>query len=179
MESFKAFVQTTVAADLRKSLGISNALAVPKVTKIIVSSGLSTKITNPKLQEAVVSTLTRITGQKPVLTKARKSIAGFKVREGMIVGAIVTLRGNRMYDFLGKLIQVTLPRIRDFRGIEPSVIDANGNASIGFKEHLAFPEIRSDEIDFLHGLQVTIVTTAGTREKGLALFRALGFPLTS
>ncbi len=179
METFKQFIDTKVNPELKKSFGIANVNAIPKVTKIIVASGLSTKINNPKLQEVVLSTLTRITGQKPVLTKAKKSIAGFKVREGLQVGMMVTLRGTRMYDFLSRLIRVTLPRVRDFRGLPPTLIDANGNMSIGFKEHLSFPEIRSDEIDMLHGLQVTLVTTAKTHDRGLILFRALGFPLIS
>jgi large subunit ribosomal protein L5 len=168
-----------IRPQLMKELGISNIMAAPKVTKVTVSVGLSQAIKDPKLMELIEQTLLRITGQKPVKTKAKKSIASFKIREGQIVGIMVTLRGERMWDFLTRFTQFTFPRIRDFRGISDSTVDAQGNMSIGFKEHLAFPEIRNDEVERVHGLQVTVTSTAGNRKNGLALFKALGFPFTA
>lgn len=174
--TLKERYQTEIVPMLQKELGIKNRMAVPKVTKVVLSVGLSQGNKDPKVLEVVEATLRRISGQKPVKTKAKKSIASFKVREGMMVGMIVTLRGARMWDFLAKLTQVTFPRIRDFRGISPKVVDAQGNLSVGFKEHLSFPEIRSDEVERLHGMQITVTTTAGTRVVGERLFKALGFP---
>ncbi len=161
---------------LKKEFSITNVNAVPKVTKVVVSVGLSQGLKDPKVLETVEQTLLRITGQKPVKTKAKKSISNFKIREGMVVGMMVTLRGDRMWDFLTRLTQTTFPRVRDFRGVSPKVIDAQGNASFGFREHIAFPEIRSDEVERLHGLQITVTTTARDRARGLALLTALGFP---
>ncbi len=159
-----------------KELKIKNAHAAPKVMKVIVSVGLSQAIKDPKVLDTVEQTLLRITGQKPVKTKAKKSIASFKLREGMVVGMMVTLRGDRMWDFLTRFTQFTFPRIRDFRGISDKTVDAQGNLSIGFRENLAFPEIRADEVERVHGLQVTVTSNAGSRARGLALFKALGFP---
>jgi len=164
---------------LQKELKATNVHAVPTVSKVVVSVGLSQGIKEPKVLDVVEQTLLRITGQKPVKTKAKKSIASFKIRQGMIVGTMVTLRGRRMWDFLARLINATFPRIRDFRGLPLSLIDARGNISIGFREHLPFPEIRSDEVERIHGLQVTVTTTAGDRKKGQLLLRALGFPFQS
>ena len=161
---------------LKKELEIANIHAVPKVTKVVVSVGLSQGIKDPKVMETVEQTLLRITGQKPVKTKAKKAISNFKVRQNQVVGMMVTLRGPRMWDFLTRLTQATFPRIRDFRGVSPRVIDAKGNASFGFREHIAFPEIRSDEVERIHGLQVTVATTAGDRARGQKLLTALGFP---
>lgn len=168
--------QNEVIPLLKKELGITNLNAVPKVTKVVVSVGLSQGIKDPKVLETVEQTLIRITGQKPVKTKAKKAISNFKVREGQVVGMMVTIRGQRMWDFLTRLTQTTFPRIRDFRGVSPKVIDAQGNASFGFRENIAFPEIRSDEVERLHGLQVTVTTTAGDRARGELLLTALGFP---
>lgn len=176
MMTMKEQYQKEIAPKLQKELGLKSAMGVPKVTKIVVSVGLSAGLKDPKYLETVEQTLLRITGQKPVQTKAKKSIASFKIREGMIVGTMVTLRGQRMWDFLTRLVHTTFPRIRDFRGISEGIVDARGNLSIGFKENLAFPEIHSDEVERLHGLQVTVTTTAGSRENGLKLFHALGFP---
>jgi large subunit ribosomal protein L5 len=176
MITLKEQYQAQVIPALREQFGIKSVMAVPKVTKVVVSVGLSQAIKDPKVMETVEQTLTRITGQKPVRTKAKKSIASFKIREGMIVGMMVTLRGPRMWDFLTKLTRVTFPRIRDFRGISAKSIDAQGSASIGFRENLAFPEIRPDEVERLHGLQITVTTTAGTKDRGLALLKGLGFP---
>lgn len=164
---------------LQKELGIKNVMAVPAVTKVTVSVGLSQGIKDPKVIENVEQTLLRITGQKPVKTKAKQSIANFKIRQGMVVGTMVTLRGKRMWDFLTRLTQTTFPRIRDFRGISSKIIDRQGNLSVGFKENLAFPEIRPDEVDRIHGLQITVSTTAGNAKAGTLLFKALGFPFTS
>ena len=162
---------------LMERFGYKNRMAVPKLKLVSVNVGMSTNLLkDPKIPETVETTLTRITGQKPVKTLAKKSIASFKVREGQNIGMKVTLRGDRMWHFLEKLIHVTFPRVRDFRGISPKLVDKQGNFSIGFKEYIAFPEIRSDEIEKLHGVQVTVSTTAKTREEGLELFRLMGFP---
>lgn len=174
--TLKDTYQKEIVPALKKDLGIDNIHAVPKVTKVVVSVGLNQNNKDPKVIETVERTLTRITGQRPVKTKAKKSIASFKIRQGMVVGMMVTLRGQKMWDFLTRLTQVTFPRIRDFRGISSKIVDAHGNISIGFKENLAFPEIRPDEVERVHGLQVTVSTTAGTREAGKTLFKALGFP---
>ena len=162
---------------LMERFGYKNRMAVPKLKLVSVNVGMSTNLLkDPKIPETVEATLTRITGQKPVKTLAKKSIASFKVRQGQNIGMKVTLRGARMWHFLEKLIHVTLPRVRDFRGISPKLVDKQGNLSLGFKEYIAFPEIRSDEIEKLHGVQVTVSTTAKTREEGLELFRLMGFP---
>ena len=165
-----------IAPALKKELGDSNINAVPKVKKITVSVGIPTSQKDSKFTETVDQVLTRITGQKPVEAKAKKSISGFKVREGMIVGKFVTLRGEKMWSFLDKLLNVTFPRVTDFRGISTKVIDKTGNLAVGFKEYLPFPEISPDEIERVCGLQVTVTTDAKTKERGLALFKALGFP---
>lgn len=165
-----------IAPALAKELGIKNPMAVPTVSAVSVSVGLSQGSKDAKLLETVEQTLTRITGQRPVKTKAKQSIASFKIRQGMVVGTRVTLRGPRMWHFLEKLLSVTMPRIRDFRGISSKGVDEGGNLSIGFREFLAFPEIRPDEVERLHGLEVTITTTAGNRARGLALLKALKVP---
>ncbi len=165
-----------IVPQLKKELELTNSHSVPCIRKIVLSVGIPVSQKDSKILETVEQNLERITGQKPVRTKAKKSIANFKIREGMVVGVMVTLRGPRMWDFLGRLINVTFPRIRDFRGLSPKLVDAQGNVTIGFREHLAFPEIRSDEVEKIHGLQVTITTTAGTRERGFKLLKALGFP---
>jgi large subunit ribosomal protein L5 len=171
--------ETEISAALGKQFGVENRMAVPRITKITLNVGISAGNKDPKLQETVETTLSRITGQKPVPTLAKKSIAAFKVRENQVVGMKVTLRGARMYHFLDKLVNVTLARVRDFRGISPKVIDSTGNMSIGFKEHIAFPEIRPDEVERLHGIEIVITTTAGTKERGFALMKAFGFPFSA
>ena len=168
--------RTKVVPALEAELQVKNPHAVPAVTKVVLNAGFGDSVKDPKLQEAVVSTLTRISGQKPVLTKAKKSISAFKIRQGMVIGAKVTLRGTRMYEFLDKLINVALPRVRDFRGIPPQAFDKQGNYTLGFKEHLSFPEIRSDEVEKIHGLEVVMATTAKDAAAGRALLQALGFP---
>jgi large subunit ribosomal protein L5 len=161
---------------MMKEFGFRNVMAVPKIEKVVINVGLSKALKDPKYLEVIENTLMRITGQRPVKTKAKKSIANFKIKEGMVVGMKVTLRGGRMYDFVDKLINVTLPRIRDFRGLSSKLVDRSGNLNIGFKEHIAFPEIRPDEVEKIHGLEVAVVTTAKSHEVGLKFLKLLGFP---
>lgn len=163
---------------LAKDLSIANVSAVPKITSVVVNARIKNSQRDDAFTDSLKKVLERITGQKPVVTKAKKSIASFKIREGMSVGMRVTLRGKRMYDFIERLIHTALPRVRDFQGIPTKSFDPQGNYTIGFKEHNVFPEIRSDEVERLHGLQVTIVTTARNPREGEALLRAIGFPLT-
>ncbi|OGY90397.1 MAG: 50S ribosomal protein L5 [Candidatus Komeilibacteria bacterium RIFCSPLOWO2_01_FULL_52_15] len=166
-----------IAPRLSKELKRSNILAVPHLKKIVLNVGLSKSLQDKKYVDVAVATLTRITGQKPVLTKAKKSISNFKIREGMVVGAMVTLRRDRMYDFLDKLVHVALPRMRDFHGLDPKKgFDDNGNYSLGFREHIVFPEIRSDEIESVHGLEIAIATTAKNKQETRALLDGFGFP---
>ena len=165
-----------ISAVMAKEFGLTNPMSVPKVVKITLNVGLNASNKDPKLAETVAETIARISGQKPVETLSKKSIAAFKIREGMTVGMKATLRGERLWSFLDKFVNVTLPRVRDFRGLSMKSVDKNGNMSVGFKEHIAFPEIRPDEVERLHGIEVVITTTAHDRAKGLALFKALGFP---
>ena len=169
--------QKQVVKSLQESLGIKNVHAVPRVEKAVLNIGLSKSLSDRAFVDIAVNTLQRISGQKPVLTKAKKSISNFKIREGMVVGAMVTLRGQKMYDFLEKMVNITFPRIRDFHGLDPQKgFDGHGNWAIGFREHIVFPEIKSDEIEKLHGLEVAVRTTARNNEQSLALLRVLGFP---
>jgi large subunit ribosomal protein L5 len=163
---------------LQKDLGLKNVMSVPKINKVVINIGIGKKATqNKQWVEIAQSILERIAGQKPILTKARKSISNFKVREGMIVGAKVTLRGQRMYDFLDKLINSTFPRLRDFHGIDNKKgFDKHGNYTIGFKEHIVFPEIGMEDVDKVQGLEVTINTTAENDAGTLALLQSFGFP---
>lgn len=160
---------------LKQKFGYKNDLAVPKLEKVVINVGLN-KNQDEKFREVAISTLKRITGQQPVETLAKKSISAFKIRKGMVVGVMVTLRGKRMYDFIDKLISITLPRVRDFHGLTPDSLDQGGNLTIGFKEHISFPEIRTDEVEKIHGLEICLVSTAKTKEEGLELLRGLGFP---
>ena len=175
MAILKEQYKTTVLPALQEQFGHKNPMQAARIEKVTINVGLSSK-KDPKFIEVVEKTLERISGQRPVRTKARKSIAGFKIREGMVLGASVTLRGERMWQFLDRLVNVSFPRIRDFRGIDEKSIDRSGNFNYGFKEHVAFPEIDANEVDQLHGLQVVITTSADSREEGLALFKGLGFP---
>ncbi|MBI4434320.1 50S ribosomal protein L5 [Candidatus Uhrbacteria bacterium] len=168
--------QKEIVPKLMTDLGLTNPMAVPRIQKIVVNVGMGKTLADPKITESIAQSLLRITGQRAVRTLARKSIASFKIRQGMAIGCLVTLRGARMWDFLEKLIRAALPRVRDFRGVSLSAVDQGGNLSLGFREHVVFPEIRSDEVEHVHGLQVTVVTNAGARDRGLALFRALGVP---
>ncbi len=161
---------------LAKELGVKNLLAAPRVTSVTVAVGLSHGLKDPKFIDAAESVLSRITGQKPVRTKAKQAVSNFKIRKGMVIGMRVTLRGKRMWSFLDKLVHVTFPRIRDFRGISSKQLDTQGNITIGFREFLPFPEIRPDEVERVHGLEVTMTTTSGNKKNGRALSAALGFP---
>jgi large subunit ribosomal protein L5 len=162
---------------LQQLFGYKNIHQVPTLKKISINIGLGRGVEDAKVAEVVEKTLLRIAGQKPVKTIARKSISGFKIRKGQVVGFMVTLRGKRMWDFIDKLVQISFPRMRDFRGLSRNGCDGRGGYSIGFKEHTAFPEIRSDELEVVHGLQVSIATTAKNSEQTLALLKQLGFPL--
>ena len=166
-----------VRPSLQKELGLDNIMAVPKLDKVVINIGIGKATQDKQWIELSKSILERITGQKPVSTKARKSISNFKVREGMVVGTKVTLRGERMYDFLYKLINSSIPRFRDFFGLEiKKGFDGNGNYTLGLKEHIVFPEIGMDDVEKVHGLEITIVTSAKDNQQALALLRALGFP---
>lgn len=177
MTDFKRRYLQDVVPALRKQFGYSSVMAVPRITKAVINVGISSGNKDSKFPEAVMQSLTRIAGQKPVPTKAKKSISNFKIRQGMTVGYKVTLRGARLEAFLDKLVRITLPRVRDFRGLSEKSLDQRGNMAIGFKESIAFPEVRPDEVLHLHGLEIAITTSAKTRAESLALFRALGFPL--
>ncbi len=174
----KTYRDTTAPA-LQQELGLSNRMAVPTLEKIVINVGFGKHLKDPKHQENVLKTLERVTGQKPLLTKAKKSISAFKLREGMIIGAKVTLRGERMWEFMDKFINITLARVRDFHGIDPKSFGKSANLTIGMREHTAFPEIRSDEVEHLHGLEITIVTTAADATGGRALLTKLGFPFAT
>jgi large subunit ribosomal protein L5 len=167
----------TIAPKLAADFGVANPMAVPKPVKVTLNVGLKPALKDPKFIDAAERTIVKIAGQKPVRTIAKKAISNFKTRKGMVVGMMVTLRGRRMYEFLDKLVSITLPRVRDFRGLAAKSVDARGNLSLGFKDFLAFPEITAEDTDYIHGLEVTVTTTAGERAKGRALLEALGFPL--
>nr|WP_180370659.1 50S ribosomal protein L5 [Streptobacillus notomytis] len=171
----KAYKETMVSA-LMKELGLSNIMEVPKLDKIIVNMGLGEAVNNPKLIDTAVKELAQITGQKSVARKARKSEAGFKLREGQLIGAKVTLRKEKMYEFLDRLVSVTLPRVRDFEGVSSRGFDGRGNYTLGLKEQIIFPEIEIDKVDKVLGMGITFVTTARTDEEGRALLRAFGMP---
>jgi large subunit ribosomal protein L5 len=168
--------QSEVVPALQKQLNLHNIMEVPRIEKIVVNIGLGEAMDNAKAMDAAVGDLNQITGQKPVITKARKSIANFKLREGRAIGAKVTLRGERMWSFLDRLVNIALPRVRDFRGVSPDSFDGRGNYTLGFREQLVFPEIEYDKIDKLRGLEVTIVTTARTDDHGRQLLKMLGMP---
>jgi len=165
-----------VLPKLQQELGIKNKFAIPRIEKVSLNIGLGRSLNDPKFTEVATKTLLAITGQKPVERKAKKSIAAFKIREGMSVGLSVTLRGERMYNFLDKFVNISLPRVRDFRGLENKSVDKQGNLNIGIKEHVVFPEIESEDIEKIHGLEVCISTTAKDAKSGHKLFEYLGFP---
>ncbi|MBN2550613.1 MAG: 50S ribosomal protein L5 [Anaerolineales bacterium] len=165
-----------VAPALMKALNLSNVMEVPRITKVVVNIGLGEALDNAKALDAAVGDMVQITGQKPVITKARKSIAAFKLREGRAIGVRVTLRGERMWSFLDRLINIALPRVRDFRGISPDSFDGRGNYTLGLREQLVFPEIEYDKIDKIRGMEITIVTTARTDDHGRQLLLMLGMP---
>jgi large subunit ribosomal protein L5 len=166
-----------VLPKLKDQLGTKSTMAVPRFTKITLNMGLGEAVTDKKILEIAMADLEKIAGQKPVVTKARKSIAGFKIREGWPIGCKVTLRKDRMYEFLDRLVSIAIPRIRDFRGLNPKSFDGQGNYSLGIQEQIVFPEIDYDKIDKIRGLDITIGTTAKNNEEGRALLKAFGFPL--
>lgn len=163
-------------AKLQTALGIKNPMAVPKVEKVVVNVGVGKSLKDPKMLEAIVDDLKRITGQAPVKTLAKKSISGFKIREGQVVGLMVTLRGSRMYDFLEKLVHVALPRVRDFRGLDPKKFDGHGNYNIGLREQIVFPETTREHFEYSFGFEVNIQTDTDDDKQALALLKSLGFP---
>ena len=165
-----------VAPALRKEFNYTNPMQVPSISKVVVNIGMGEVIQNAKAMDAAVADLATITGQRPVITRAKRSVAAFKLREGMQIGCMVTLRGDRMYYFLDKLINVALPRIRDFQGISPDAFDGRGNYTLGLREQLVFPEIDYDKVDKLRGMEITIVTTATTDQEGRRLLALLGMP---
>ena len=165
-----------IVSDLQKSLELSNVMQVPKITKITVNMGVGEAVADKKIMDNAVGDLTKITGQKPLVTRARKSVATFKVRDGQAIGCKVTLRGDRMYEFLDRLISIAMPRIRDFRGVSARAFDGRGNYNFGVKEQIIFPEIAYDQIDAIRGMDITITTTAVDDKQGRALLEAFNFP---
>jgi len=179
MNRMQELYKNEVAPALLKSFGLKNIMQAPRIEKVVVNIGLGEAMDNPKVLESATSDLMQITGQKPIQTKARKSIANFKLREGRLIGAKVTLRGNRMWAFIDRLINIALPRVRDFRGISANAFDGRGNYTLGLKDQLVFPEIEYDKIDKLRGMEVTIVTSAKSDDQARALLKALGMPFIS
>ena len=177
MTDLKKIYEDTVRPKLKEDLGLDNMMQVPKITQITLNMGVGEALTDRKQLDAAVSDMTAIAGQKPIITNARRSIAGFKIREGYPIGCKVTLRRARMYEFLDRLINIALPRQRDFRGISPKAFDGRGNFSMGFSEQIVFAEIDYDKIDRIRGLDINITTTAQTDDQGRALLRAFNFPL--
>ena len=168
--------QNEIVPALMKSLNVDNIMQVPRISKVVVNVGAGEALDNSKALDAVVGDITAITGQKPIVTKARQSIANFKLREGRAIGVKVTLRGERMWSFLDRLMNIALPRVRDFRGVSPNCFDGRGNYTLGLREQLVFPEIDYDKIDKLRGLEISIVTTARTDDEGRQLLQLLGMP---
>lgn len=177
MARLQEHYQNKVVPALMEQFKYSSVMQVPRITKITLNMGVGEAVADKKVMDAAVEDLTKISGQKPIVTKARKSVAAFKIREGWPIGCKVTLRRDRMYEFLDRLIGVAFPRVRDFRGVSARAFDGRGNYSIGFKEQIVFPEIDYDKVDALRGLNVTITTTARTNEEGEALLRGFNFPL--
>lgn len=163
-------------SSLMKELGFTNPMQAPRLEKIVVNMGLGEAISNGKIIDASLAQLTMIAGQKPVITKSRKSIANFKLRQGQSIGVMVTLRGDRMYEFFDRLVSVALPRVRDFKGVSPKAFDGKGNYTLGVREQIIFPEINYDQVEKIKGLNITVVTTARNDEEGRALLRHLGMP---
>lgn len=176
MNNLKKHYTENIVPKAKKEFKLSSPLAVPRMEKVVINIGTGKIASDDKTVEMMENTLQRITGQKPIATTARKSISNFKLRKGMKIGLAVTLRGPRMYDFIEKLINITLPRVRDFRGLRPEAIDAQGNLNIGIREHNAFAEVGRDEIERLHGLQISVRMTGNDRERSEYILRELGFP---
>jgi len=177
MARLKDIYKSEIAPKLKEELGLSNVMEVPRITKITLNMGVGEAVGDKKALEAAVADLTLIAGQKPIINNARKSIAGFKIRQGWPIGTKVTLRSERMYEFLERLVGIAIPRIRDFRGISPKQFDGRGNFAMGVSEQIIFPEIDYEKIDKLRGMDITITTTARTDDEGRALLRAFNFPL--
>jgi len=176
MAKLKELYTKELAPKLKEELGLDNVMAVPRITKITINMGVGEAVGDKKVLEHAVNDMTAISGQKPIITKARKSIAGFKIRDGWPIGCKVTLRGERMYEFLERLVDIAIPRIRDFRGISPKQFDGRGNFSMGVTEQIIFPEIDYDKVDKLRGLDICITTTAANDDQGRALLKAFNFP---
>jgi large subunit ribosomal protein L5 len=176
MGALREFYEKECVPALKEEFGYKNSMEIPKITKIVLNMGLGEAVQNPKIIEGAVTELSRIAGQKAVVTKAKKSIATYKLREGMPIGCRVTLRGEKMYDFFSKLVNISLPRVRDFRGLSPKGFDGRGNYSLGVKEQIIFPEIDYDKIDKIKGLNITIVTTAQNDDSGRSLLKMMGMP---
>ncbi|PID48829.1 MAG: 50S ribosomal protein L5 [Proteobacteria bacterium] len=176
MARLRDYYRDTVAKEVQQKLGLSNVMEVPRITKITLNMGLGEAVGDKKVIEHAVNDMTKIAGQKPIVTMSRKSVAGFKIRDGWPIGCKVTLRREQMYEFLDKLIHISIPRIRDFRGLNPRGFDGRGNYNMGVKEQIIFPEIDYDKIDALRGMNITITTTAKTDEEGKALLEAFSFP---
>lgn len=177
MSDLKKVYKEEIVPKLKEELGLANIMEVPKITKITLNMGVGEAASDRKAIEGALSDMTAIAGQKPLITKARKSVAGFKIREGWPIGCKVTLRNKRMYEFLDRLVSVAIPRVRDFRGLNPKSFDGRGNYSMGLREQIVFPEIEFDKVDKLRGLDITITTTARTDDEARALLRAFNFPL--
>lgn len=176
MSRLEDLYKQEIVPALMKKFNYSSIMEVPKIEKIVVNMGVGDAKENPKFLDSAVEELTLITGQKPVITKARKAIAGFKIRAGMPIGTMVTLRGERMYHFFDRLLSIALPRVRDFRGVSPKAFDGRGNYTLGIKEQLIFPEINYDKVDKVRGMDIVIVTTAKTDEEGRELLKGFGIP---
>jgi len=177
MATLKEKYKSELAPRLQEELGLKNVMEIPRITKITLNMGVGEAVGDKKVLESAVADMQKISGQKPVITLARKSIAGFKIRDGWPIGCKVTLRSDRMYEFLDRLISIAIPRIRDFRGISPKSFDGRGNFAMGVSEQIIFPEIEYDQVDTLRGMDITITTTARTDDEGRALMRAFNFPL--
>ena len=177
MARLKTRYNDEIRAKLKEELGLANVMEIPRITKITINMGVGAASADKKLLDGALADMQAIAGQKPVLTLARKSIAGFKIRDGWPIGCKVTLRGEQMYEFLDRLISIAIPRIRDFRGLNPKSFDGRGNYSMGVKEQIIFPEIDYDKVDKVRGLDITITTTAETDDEGRALLHAFNFPL--
>ncbi len=177
MANLKEKYRSEIAPQLKEELRLENVMEVPRITKITLNMGVGEAVGDKKVLENAMADMEKIAGQKPVVTRARRSIAGFKIRDGWPIGCKVTLRSDRMYEFLERLISIAIPRIRDFRGISPKSFDGRGNFAMGVSEQIIFPEIEYDQVDALRGLDITITTTARTDDEGRALLRAFNFPL--
>jgi len=176
MKNLKERYKKEIVPEMMKKLGYKNPMQVPRVVKIVINRGVGEATANPKAIDASVAELAAITGQKPLVTKSKKSIAGFKLKENTLIGCKVTLRGRRMYDFLGKLINICLPKIRDFRGVDPKSFDGKGNYTLGIKEQLIFPEVIYDKVDKVRGMDITIVTNTFKNEEAFELLKFMGIP---